>query len=139
MGWIAASVLFFVLVGMSGIITWAISPPGCYLCTNQAYMFINYPADIPPFGRAASYAAQQKIGDKMTIHQQHHIPWYLWPFVAIWKLLAVIVEMTGRLVAMILGIVLMIAGVLISLTIVGAIIGIPLAIIGLLLFIKGIF
>ena len=43
----------------------------------------------------------------MTTHEKHHTPWYLWPFAAIWKLLAVIVEMTGRLVAMILGIVLM--------------------------------
>ena len=74
----------------------------------------------------------------MTAHEKH-IPWYLWPFAAIWKLLAVIVEMTGRLVAMILGIVLMIVGGLISLTVVGAIVGIPLAIVGLLLFLKGIF
>jgi hypothetical protein len=66
-------------------------------------------------------------------------PWYLWPFVALWKLLATIVEMTGRLVAMILGIVLMIVGVLVSLTIVGATVGIPLAIVGLLLFLRGIF
>jgi hypothetical protein len=71
--------------------------------------------------------------------QAKHVPWYLWPFVAIWKLLAVIVELTGRLVAMILGIVLMIVGVVVSLTIVGAIVGVPLAIIGLLLFLKGIF
>jgi hypothetical protein len=76
---------------------------------------------------------------EMTTHEKHHAPWYLWPFVAIWKLLAVIVEMTGRLVAMIIGIVLMIVGVLVSLTIVGAIVGVPLAIVGLLLFIKGIF
>jgi len=75
---------------------------------------------------------------EMTTHEKH-IPWYLWPFAAIWKLLAVIVEMTGRLVAMILGIVLMIAGGLVSLTVIGAIIGIPLAVIGLLLFLKGIF
>ena len=75
---------------------------------------------------------------KMTTHEKH-IPWYLWPFAAIWKLLAVIVEMTGRLVAMILGIVLMLVGGLVSLTVIGAIIGIPLAIIGLLLFLKGIF
>ena len=77
-------------------------------------------------------------GEKMTKHEKR-TPWYLWPFVAIWKLLAVIVEMTGRLVAMILGIVLMIVGALVSLTIVGAIVGIPLAIVGLLLFLKGIF
>jgi hypothetical protein len=75
----------------------------------------------------------------MTTHEKHHTPWYLWPFAAIWKLLAIIVEMTGRLVAMILGIVLMIVGVLVSLTIIGAIVGVPLAIVGLLLFIKGIF
>jgi hypothetical protein len=75
----------------------------------------------------------------MTTHEKHQTPWYLWPFVAIWKLLAVIVEMTGRLVAMIIGIVLMIVGVLVSLTIVGAIVGVPLAIVGLLLFVKGIF
>ena len=74
----------------------------------------------------------------MTTHKRH-IPWYLWPFAAIWKLLAVIVEMTGRLLAMILGIVLMIVGILISLTFVGAIVGIPLAIVGLLLFLRGIF
>ena len=75
----------------------------------------------------------------MSVKTERHVPWYLWPFVAIWKLLAVIVEMTGRLVAMILGIVLIIVGVLVSLTIVGAIVGVPLAIIGLLLFLKGIF
>ena len=74
----------------------------------------------------------------MTTHSKQ-IPWYLWPFATIWKLLAVIVELTGRLVAMILGIVLIIVGVLLSLTIVGAIVGVPLAIVGLLLFLKGIF
>ena len=74
----------------------------------------------------------------MTTHERR-IPWYLWPFAAIWKLLAVIVELTGRLVAMILGIVLMIVGGIVSLTVIGAIVGIPLAIIGLLLFLKGMF
>jgi hypothetical protein len=76
---------------------------------------------------------------KMTTHTERHIPWFLWPFAAIWKLLAVIVELTGRLVAMILGIVLMIVGVVVSLTLIGAIVGVPLAIVGLLLFVKGIF
>ena len=71
--------------------------------------------------------------------EKRHIPWYLWPFAAIWKLLAVIVEMTGRFVAMVLGVVLLVVGVLISLTIVGAIVGVPLAIIGLLLFFRGMF
>ncbi len=75
----------------------------------------------------------------MTTQTKKHITWYLWPFAAIWKLLAVIVEMTGRFVAMVLGIVLILAGVLVSLTIIGAIVGVPLAIIGLLLLLRGIF
>lgn len=75
----------------------------------------------------------------MTTQTKQHIPWYLWPFAALWKLLAVIVEMTGRFVAMVLGIVFIIVGVILSLTIVGALVGIPLAIIGLLLLLRGIF
>jgi hypothetical protein len=59
--------------------------------------------------------------------------------VALWKLIAGIVEFTGRFVAMVLGIVFMIVGVIVSLTIVGAIVGVPLAIIGLLMFLRGIF
>ena len=93
------------------------------------------------FAKNAPFSAQDELfgGRKMTTHTKHHIPWYLWPFVAIWKLLAVIVELTGRLVAMILGFVLMVVGVIVSLTVIGAIIGVPLAIVGLLLFLKGIF
>lgn len=75
----------------------------------------------------------------MTTQTKQHIPWYLWPFAALWKLLSVIVELTGRFVAMVLGIVFIIVGVIVSLTIVGAIVGIPLAIIGLLLLLRGIF
>ena len=75
----------------------------------------------------------------MTTQTKQHIPWYLWPFAAIWKLLAVIVEMTGRFVAMVLGLVLILVGFTVSLTIVGAIVGIPLAVIGLLLLLRGIF
>jgi len=76
----------------------------------------------------------------MSSHaRRSHVPWYLWPFVAIWKLLAVIVELTGRFVAMVLGIVLMVVGLLVSLTIVGAIVGVPLAFAGLLLLLRGIF
>lgn len=66
-----------------------------------------------------------------------HIPWRAWPFVALWRLLAGIVGLTGRFVAMVLGLVFVLVGVLLSLTIVGAIIGVPLAIVGLMLFFKG--
>jgi hypothetical protein len=75
----------------------------------------------------------------MTTQHKHHIPWYLWPFAALWKLISTIVEMTGRLVALILGLVFILVGVIVSLTIVGAIVGIPLAIVGVLLFLRGIF
>ncbi len=75
----------------------------------------------------------------MTTQTKHHTPWFLWPFVALWRLLAVIVEMTGRFVAMVLGIVFIVVGVIVSLTIIGAIVGIPLAVVGLLLFLRGLF
>jgi hypothetical protein len=77
--------------------------------------------------------------NNMTTQTKSRTPWYLWPFVALWRLLAVIVEMTGRFVAMVLGIVFIVVGVIVSLTLIGAIIGIPLTIVGLLLFLKGIF
>jgi hypothetical protein len=75
----------------------------------------------------------------MTTETKNHIPWYLWPFAALWKLLAVIVELTGRFVAMVLGIVFIVVGIIVSLTIIGALVGIPLAIVGLLLLLRGIF
>ncbi len=66
-------------------------------------------------------------------------PLLLWPFVFLWRFVATIIEISGRLVAAILGLVLMIVGVIISLTIVGLIVGIPLIIFGFLLIIRGFF
>lgn len=66
-------------------------------------------------------------------------PWILWPFVAIWKLLATIIKLTGRLVAVILGLVFMIVGVILSTTMIGAVIGVPLVIFGALLIVRGFF
>jgi hypothetical protein len=71
--------------------------------------------------------------------QPRRTPWILWPFVALWRLLAGIVEITGRLVAVILGAVLMIVGIIVSLTVVGAIVGVPLAILGFLVILRGLF
>lgn len=68
-----------------------------------------------------------------------HVPWYAWPFVALWQLVSLIFQMTGRLIAVVLGLVLLIVGVLLSLTIIGAIIGIPLAIFGFMLMVRGLF
>jgi hypothetical protein len=64
-------------------------------------------------------------------------PWYLWPFAAIWNLVAWIVGITGRMIAVILGLVFLIVGAILTVTVIGAIIGIPMIILGLLLVIRG--
>jgi hypothetical protein len=76
---------------------------------------------------------------KMTEIHKKHVPWYLWPFWAIWKLVIGIVAGTGRLVAVILGLVLLIVGAVLTATVIGAIVGIPLIILGLLLMVRGLF
>lgn len=75
----------------------------------------------------------------MSRKEKRGIPWILWPFVALWKFVALIIEMTGRLVGAILGCVLMLVGVILSLTIVGAIVGLPMLLIGFLMFVRSIF
>jgi hypothetical protein len=65
--------------------------------------------------------------------------WFLWPFVTIWNLLALVLNITGRLLAMILGVGLMIVGIALTMTVAGAPVGIPFAILGLLLIIRSIF
>ena len=75
----------------------------------------------------------------MSTENEKHVPWYLWPFWAIWMLLTGILKLTGRLVAVILGLALMVVGVVVSLTVIGAIIGVPLFITGLLLALRGFF
>ena len=75
----------------------------------------------------------------MTMTHHRRVPWYLWPFWAIWKLVSGIVLATGRLVAVILGLVFLIVGVVLTLTLVGAIVGIPFIIFGLFLMIRGLF
>jgi hypothetical protein len=75
----------------------------------------------------------------MTARQKSSIPWYLWPFWALWQLVTTIIELVGRFVAILLGFVLFVVGGLVSLTIVGAIIGIPLMLFGGLLVLRGLF
>ena len=74
-----------------------------------------------------------------TISRKNSVPWFLWPFWALWKLVTGILILTGRFAAVIIGLVLILAGDLLSLTIIGAIIGVPLLIIGLLLVFRGLF
>ncbi|MDR3560220.1 MAG: hypothetical protein P4N41_04690 [Negativicutes bacterium] len=70
---------------------------------------------------------------------KRHVPWILMPFYAIWLLIAFIIQLTGRVVGVVLALALMIAGIVATLTVVGAIVGIPLLIIGFLLLLRSIF
>lgn len=67
------------------------------------------------------------------------VPWLLWPFYAVWRLLTSILGITGRILCAILGLALMMAGVAVTLTVVAAPIGIPLAVFGFLLLIRALF
>ncbi|MBN2388664.1 MAG: hypothetical protein JXB85_16725 [Anaerolineales bacterium] len=75
----------------------------------------------------------------MTAETEKRVPWYLWPFVALWKLVVGVVALTGRLVAVVLGLVFLIVGVLLSVTIIGAIIGVPFIVFGFMLIVRGLF
>ena len=65
--------------------------------------------------------------------------WILWPFEALWGFFTWILEMTGRLIVIVLGVVLMVTGLILSITLVGAVIGIPMVFIGVLLTLRGFF
>ena len=75
----------------------------------------------------------------MTESTEARIPLLLWPFYAVWKLLSLVLELTGRLLCALLGIVMMVLGVTVSLSVVGAVIGIPLAAFGFLLTVRALF
>ena len=76
---------------------------------------------------------------EVALSEMKKVSWILWPFMALWRLVTFILEMTGRFVAIVLGFVLMAVGVLVSLTVVGAVVGIPVALFGLLLVFRGLF
>jgi hypothetical protein len=78
--------------------------------------------------------SEARMADK-----QKRTPWILWPFVALWRLITWILELTGRLVAAVLGFVLMVVGVLLTVTVIGAVVGLPLIIFGFMLMIRSIF
>lgn len=69
----------------------------------------------------------------------NNVPWLLWPFYALWRLLTLILALTGRLICAFLGIALMVAGVALSLSIIGLVLGVPLVILGFLLTIRALF
>lgn len=71
--------------------------------------------------------------------EDKNTPWIFWPFVALWRLVTWILELTGRLVAVVLGLVFMAVGAILSVTVVGAFIGVPLFLFGGLLVFRGLF
>jgi hypothetical protein len=66
-------------------------------------------------------------------------PWFLWPFWALWRLVTAILQLTGRILGVVLSLVLLVVGALLSVTIIGAILGAPLLIVGVLLLIRSLF
>ena len=79
------------------------------------------------------------IGGDLVSHAQANVPWFLWPFYALWRLLTFILNTTGRLLCAVLGIALMVLGTVVALTIVGAPLGVPLILLGVLLLARALF
>ena len=75
----------------------------------------------------------------MSEHPERGVPWYLWPFHALWRLLSFVLAATGRLLCGVLGIVLMIAGSVLALSVIGAPLGVPLVLLGFLLLVRALF
>jgi len=75
----------------------------------------------------------------MAEKSERRVPWFLWPFVALWDLLALILKLTGRLIALVLGLVLMIVGLILTVTLIAAPVGVPLMVVGFLLALRSIF
>ena len=67
------------------------------------------------------------------------IPLLLWPVVALWRLLTLVLELTGRIICAALGLVATAVGVTLALSIVAAPLGVPLAILGVLLIVRALF
>lgn len=67
------------------------------------------------------------------------IPLLLWPFYAVWRLLTIILAVTGRIVCALLGIVLVVVGVAVTMSVIGAPLGIALTLFGFLLIVRGLF
>lgn len=75
----------------------------------------------------------------MTEDAERRVPWFLWPFYAVWRLLTFVLEAAGRLVCALVGLALMVAGGVLALSVVGAPLGVPLVVLGFLLLLRAIF
>ena len=75
----------------------------------------------------------------MSENEEKRLPWLLWPFYAIWRVVSFVFELTGRIICAVIGLALMAAGVAITVTVVAAPIGIPIAAFGFLLLVRALF
>ena len=66
-------------------------------------------------------------------------PWILWPFVAVWRLLTFVLELTSRIICALVGLVIAIVGSIITMSVIGAPVGIPIAIFGFLMIVRAFF
>jgi hypothetical protein len=75
----------------------------------------------------------------MTEETTRRVPLLLWPFVLVWRLLGLVLNLTSRIICALLGLLLMVAGVAITMSIVGAPAGIALSALGFLLLVRALF
>ncbi len=75
----------------------------------------------------------------MSTPVKKRTPLLLWPVVLCWRFVTMVANLTGILLAILLGIVFMMIGWFLISTVIGAFIGIPLFIFGLLLLIRGLY
>jgi len=62
-----------------------------------------------------------------------------WPFIAVWKLMALIFILTSRLIGVVIGLVFMIVGGILTVTVILVPVGVPLAAFGVILVTRGLF
>lgn len=63
----------------------------------------------------------------------------LLPLVLIWRPVSMLVQITGILLALLIGFIFMVVGVALSMTVVGAVIGVPLLFLGVMITLRAIY
>ncbi len=75
----------------------------------------------------------------MSENEERQIPWVLWPVYAVWRIVSFVFELTGRIIAALIGLALMAVGVTITISVVAAPIGLPIVAFGFLLLVRALF
>ena len=75
----------------------------------------------------------------MSSARSRPTPLLLWPVVILWRVVSMLVQLTGILLALAIGFVFMILGVALSMTVVGAVIGVPLLFLGIMITLRAIY